>query len=188
MGYGASGVGVGDRGKSRRRVWWTALFRDDADTARSLKDGITIRCFPRLKKCIFPFFPPSVVPPGASLQGLSVFLERCEASGIIALSLLWADLTTTCSAVTIKSCLPSQRCHRWNCACARQVCAFSPVPVFASVGSSRALDVHTYKYILAEREREISRPQGSDWPSFEMGCSGLSIFPGWRRFFAVPAH
>lgn len=94
-----------------------------------------------------------------------MFLERCEASGMIALSLLWADLTTTYSAVTIKNCLPSQRCHRWNCACARQVCAFSPVPVFASVASSRALDVHTYK-ICPGREREVSRPQGSDWPSF----------------------
>lgn len=97
---------------------------------------------PAINKTFFPLLP-SVVSPGASHQGLSIFLERCEASGTMALSLLWADLTTTYSAVTIKSCLPSQRCHRWNCACCRQVREFSSVTVIASVGSSRVLDAPT---------------------------------------------
>lgn len=59
--------------------------------------------------------------PAASLQGLSIFLERCEASGTLSLAMLWADLTTSFSAVTVKSCVPSQQCFRWNCACGRQV-------------------------------------------------------------------
>ena len=59
--------------------------------------------------------------PAASLRGLAIFLERCEASGTLSLTMLWADLTTSFSAVTIKSCVPSQQCFRWNCACGRQV-------------------------------------------------------------------
>lgn len=62
-----------------------------------------------------------------------MFLERCEARGTVAVSLLWADLTTSYSAVTVKSCLPSQRCFRWNCACGRQVCCCTLfVSVFVS--------------------------------------------------------
>ncbi|CBJ29252.1 DNA polymerase [Ectocarpus siliculosus] len=56
----------------------------------------------------------------ASSEGLAIFLERCEASGVASLSVLWADLTTSFSAMTVKSCLPSQSCFRWNCACGRQ--------------------------------------------------------------------
>lgn len=62
---------------------------------------------------------------GACPQGLAVFLERCEASGVVSLSMLWADLTTSFSAMTVKSCVPSQSCFRWNCACGRQVCVRS---------------------------------------------------------------
>lgn len=58
---------------------------------------------------------------GASRQALTVFLERCEARGTVVVSMLWADLTTGYSAVTVKSCLPSKQCYRWNCACGRQV-------------------------------------------------------------------
>lgn len=58
---------------------------------------------------------------GASTEALGIFLERCEARGIVALAMLWADLTTSFSAVTVKGCTPSQSCHRWNCACGRQV-------------------------------------------------------------------
>eukprot|EP00903_Cladosiphon_okamuranus_P006776 g6606.t1 len=58
--------------------------------------------------------------PAASLQGLAIFLERCEASGTLSLAMMWADLTTSFSATTVKSCLPSQSCFRWNCACGRQ--------------------------------------------------------------------
>lgn len=73
-------------------------------------------------RVIFTFFMlRDPVQTGASSQALSVFLERCEARGTIALAMIWADLTTSFSAVTVKSCLPSQRCHRWNCSCGRQV-------------------------------------------------------------------
>lgn len=64
---------------------------------------------------------PRLHAPAASLQGLAIFLERCEASGTLCLAMIWADLTTSFSSTTVKSCLPSQSCFRWNCACGRQV-------------------------------------------------------------------
>lgn len=47
-------MGVGDRGKSRRRVWWTTLLLGDGVTARSLQDGITISA--SRDENYFPFF------------------------------------------------------------------------------------------------------------------------------------
>ncbi|CAB1096270.1 unnamed protein product [Ectocarpus sp. CCAP 1310/34] len=71
----------------------------------------------------YPATSPAVILPrnsAASSEGLAIFLERCEVSGVASLSVLWADLTTSFSAMTVKSCLPSQSCFRWNCACGRQ--------------------------------------------------------------------